>query len=384
MNDILSLAKSIEKELIDVRRNLHSIAEVGKELDETVEVVWRVLSEIGYEPQKCGRCGLFCDIGKGERVILLRADMDALPIREESGLEFSSENGNMHACGHDIHTAMLIGAAMIFKKLENVLKVRVRLMFQGAEEILFGAKDMIENGVLENPRVDTAFMLHTVLNTGLPIGTVIIPPVGEIAPMADFFEVYIKGKSSHGAEPQNGIDTIRISAQLVTEFYRIGESFGEAVLSIGEIHGGDAPNVISEEIRLSGTLRCFGEEKRKSMWQKINSYTESVKTRTGANINIRITNQCPMLLNDVVFRQTCISSIRNALGDDMVITVDSRGGGSEDFSFISQKLPSVMVAISAGNEKDGCNFPAHNSKTVYSEEVIAYGAATYASIAMLS
>ena len=199
---LLQEAVDLQPKLAEERRYLHAHAETGFELADTLDFVKKELTEMGYEPVDCGRAGITAVIGGGAGasgggksggVFLLRADMDALPIREESGVEFASENGSMHACGHDMHTAMLLGAARLLKEHEDELHGTVKLMFQPAEEIFEGSSDMIESGLLENPEVDCAMMIHVMAAMDLEPGTVIVSAPGVSAPGADYFRIKVQG-----------------------------------------------------------------------------------------------------------------------------------------------------------------------------------------------
>ena len=194
--ELLEQAKNLKQELIKNRRYLHNNAETGFNLDRTIEFVEKELINMGYKPIRCGKAGLIALAGakKPGKTFLIRGDMDALPIKEESGLEFASQNGCMHACGHDMHTAMLLGAAKLLKKYENEINGTVKLMFQPAEEIFEGSNDMIENGLLENPKVDAALMIHVMANSPFQAGSVIVSAPGVSAPAADYFEIKVQGK----------------------------------------------------------------------------------------------------------------------------------------------------------------------------------------------
>ena len=208
---MLEKAMKIKEELVEHRHWLHAHAETGFDLHQTADYVCRKLEDMGYLPRRIGRCGIVVDHNQSEGpTILLRADMDALPIREETNLDFKSRTENMHACGHDLHTAMLLGAAKLL--VNEDLSGNVRFLFQPAEELLEGAKDMIDAGVLEG--VDAAVMIHVAL-APLPTGMAIISSPGVSAPAADYFTIRIQGKSCHGSAPQDGIDPIPTAAQIL-------------------------------------------------------------------------------------------------------------------------------------------------------------------------
>lgn len=194
--ELLEEAKKFKGELIEKRRYLHKNAETGFNLPKTLEFVEQELIKMGYEPVHCGKAGLVATIkgNKPGKTFLIRGDMDALPIKEETDLEFASQNGCMHACGHDMHTTMMLGAAKLLKQHQNEINGTIKLMFQPSEETFEGSNDMIENGVLDNPKVDAALMTHVMANSPFKPGSVIVSLPGVSAPAADYFEIKIQGK----------------------------------------------------------------------------------------------------------------------------------------------------------------------------------------------
>ena len=264
---LLQEAKSYEAKLIETRHYLHTHPETGFDLSETKAFVKKELIAMGYEPIECGKAGLIALAGgkKPGKVFLVRADMDALPMKEEADVDFASENEKMHACGHDMHTTMLLGAAKLLKEHENEIEGTVKLMFQPAEEIFEGSHDMIENGLLKNPDVDAAMMIHVMAGVPIPTGTIIVSDGGVSAPAADYFTIQIQGKGCHGSMPNNGIDPITAAAHIITGLQEIHARelsiFDEAVLTIGTIHAGNAANVIPDTAELSGTIAFYGIHK---------------------------------------------------------------------------------------------------------------------------
>jgi hippurate hydrolase len=203
MFDIIAEAQSFEQDLVRWRRHIHGFAELGMDVPKTSAFVAKELEAMGYAPQFVAGTGVVAMVGpeKGKGVLLLRADMDALPIREDNDLDFKATNGNCHACGHDLHTAMLLGAARILKRHEKELTCRVKLMFQPAEEIIYGAKQMIDAGVLENPKVDAALMIHTFTGYPCPTGVLLVNDTDYVMPSCDMFEIEIQGTGGHGSTP---------------------------------------------------------------------------------------------------------------------------------------------------------------------------------------
>ena len=382
---MLEKAMKIKEELVEHRRWLHAHAETGFDLYQTADYVCRQLEDMGYLPRRVGRCGIVVDHNRSEGpTILLRADMDALPIREETNLDFKSRTENMHACGHDLHTAMLLGAAKLL--VNEDLSGNVRFLFQPAEELLEGAKDMIDAGVLEG--VDAAMMIHVAL-APLPTGMAIISSPGVSAPAADYFTIRIQGKSCHGSAPQDGIDPIPAAAQILLAIQEIQtRELGlndRAVLTIGSILGGTAANIIADAVEMRGSLRTADEAVR----QKLRSRMKEIVTSMGAAFRckgeITFDSGCPCLLNNEEMSDLAARCLKQTFREDLAKTtleLNPKGGptagGSEDFAYISQLVPSVMTAICAGDSQH----PLHHPKVIFDEEALPYGTAAYASIAV--
>lgn len=394
MNQLLQEAKQRIETMVESRRWLHSHAEVGFALTETTAFVENKLTEMGYAPVRCGKSGIVASIGSGDQNILLRADMDALPISEEAPLPFACPGGNMHACGHDMHTAMLLGAAELLMHRKDALKSRVKLMFQPAEEIFAGAEDMIASGVLENPKVDAAIMLHVTAGTPMPTGTVMIPPSGVSAPAADYFTIEVQGAGCHGSTPEKGIDALTAAAHILIALQEIhsrelpaGE---EAVLTIGTFHGGTAANAIADSAVLEGTIRTYDEEIRSLLKKRMTEIAQAIATAFRADAKVVFGSGCPTMYNHPDLTKEAENFLTPLLGEDKVISAaklashgrPARGGGSEDFAYISQKVPSIMLALAAGAPEDGHHYPLHHPKVTFDEAVLPIGAAVLAQFAL--
>lgn len=388
MQWILEEAKLLQEEVTAHRRWLHEHAEVGFQLHETKAYVKNALQNMGIEPQECGKAGLTVVLGKNTsgKTILLRADMDALPIPEESGLDFASTNGNMHACGHDFHTAMLLGAARILKKHEAELPGRVKLMFQPAEEIFEGSKDMIEQGILENPRPDAALMIHVTAATPMPSGMVVVCPPGVTAPAADYFTITVQGKGCHGSAPQNGIDAITAAAHILLALQEIQSrelpSSEDAVLTVGTFQGGTAPNVIADSAKLAGTIRTYSEQTRAYLKDRMEAISTCVAQAYRASAQVTFGSGCPTLMNDRVLGACLSRCLKGVLNPNMVLNAADlgrpmRGGGSEDFAYISQEVPALMLALAAGQPENGYAYPQHHPMVRFDESVLHIGVAVF-------
>lgn len=388
--EILTGAKKIEPEIREYRRWLHAHAETGFDLGATKAYVKNTLKKMGYSVSECGKCGLTATVGRGGKVFLLRADMDALPIVEESDVEFPCPTGNMHACGHDLHTAMLLGAAKLLKERESELSGTVKLMFQPAEEIFEGSKDMIENGLLQNPDVDAAVMIHVTAGLPIPSGTVIISAPGVSAPAADYFTIRVQGKGCHGSTPQNGVDALSAAAHILIALQEIHarelNPMEEAVLSIGKFIGGTAENVIADSAILGGTIRTYSEETRAYLKDRMTTIAQSVATAFRATAEVNFGSGCPTLVNDKSLCSDLVAYLGELLGPqgalDAAAFGPSRGGGSEDFAYISQKVPAVMLALAAGEPDKGYSYPQHHPKVKFDEKALPIGAAAFTYCAM--
>lgn len=390
---LLAEAKALQKEITGHRRWLHAHAETGFSLSETKAYVKKVLEEMGYCVQECGKAGLTTTAGKtGGKVILLRADMDALPITEETGLPYASTNGAMHACGHDLHTAMLLGTAKLLKSHEAELSGMVKFMFQPSEETFEGSLDMIQNGVLENPRPDAAVMIHVSAGIPLPSGTVIVSSPGVSAPAADYFSIQVQGKGCHGSAPQNGIDPLTAAAHILIALQEILareiSSSDEAVLTIGSFHGGEVGNVIPDSAVLNGTIRTYDEKTRAYLKQRMTEISQGIAASFRAEARVSFGSCCPTLINNQELSEGITVILKEFLGERTVFTTaqlgggkPQRGGGSEDFAYITQEIPSVMLAMAAGEPAKGHSYPQHHPKVTFDEDVLPTGAAVFAGIA---
>ncbi len=382
--ELLQEAKKYEKELVTMRRWLHNHAETGFQLEETTKYVWNTLCHLGYEPQSCGDSGITFTIGNPSgKTILLRADMDALPIQEESEVSFASQNGNMHGCGHDMHTTMLLGAAYLLKNMK--LSGQVKFMFQPAEELLAGSAHMIEHGILDSPKVDAALMLHVMTDIPYPTGTVIIPPIGASAPAADMFTITIQGKGCHGSMPWKGTDVIAISSQIIQQiqFMQTREIplSTPVVLTFGSIHAGAAANALPKTLILKGSLRLFDDNTHQYVKKRLKEIIPAIAHLYGGEARIHFDQGCPTLQNHPDLVSFASNTLPNFLGNNKIILspqMPSDSAGSEDFSYVSHEIPSLMLALAAGKTEDGYHYPLHHPKVLFDEKALPVGSALYA------
>ncbi|MEI3218979.1 MAG: M20 family metallopeptidase [Lachnoclostridium sp.] len=395
----LNEAKGYEQQLVEKRRYLHRHAETGFDLHDTKEFVKKELEAMGYEPQDCGKAGVVVNAGgkKVGKVFLIRGDMDALPMQEQADVDFPSETGKMHACGHDMHATMLLGAAKLLKEHEDEIEGTVKLMFQPAEEIFEGAHDMIEAGVLKNPDVDAALMIHVMAGMPFPEGTVVVSDGGISAPGADYYKIHIQGKGCHGSMPNTGVDPITVAAHIVTALQEIhARELGlidEAVLTIGQIHAGQAANVIPDTVDMEGTIRTYDEDVRAFIKQRITEISQGIATSFRATADVIFGKGCPVLENDAELSACSVKYVRELLGQGKAFSQGelmamagggkaTKAAGSEDFAYVSQEVPSIMLALAAGQPDKGYAYPQHHPKVKFDESVLAPGSAVYAYTAM--
>ena len=389
MDTILKKAKSIQKELVEIRRYLHANAETGFTLPKTLAYIEKQLVEMGYTPQKCGKAGLVVEVGKGSKRVLLRADIDGLPIPEKTGLPYACKSGNMHACGHDLHATMLLGAAKLLKEQENTLNGCIRLLFQPAEEILEGAKNCIEAGVLKG--VDSALMMHVLTAFNSTMVGVIVSSEGVSAPAADYFTIQIQGKGCHGSAPWKGVDALTVAARILLGLEELQareiSSSAPAVLTVGSLQAGEASNAISDKAVLRGTLRSFDEETRLFVKERMEYIAKNIAKAFRATARVSYEGGCPTLVNDGKVALLAKEAAKKLLGEKVVTSAElgadvrRNSGGSEDFAYISHAVPSVMLGLVAGKKEEGYEYPLHHPKVKFDESVLSTGAALFVGLA---
>lgn len=377
-------ALELKDELIENRRYLHSHAEAGLTLPNTVAYVEKKLREYGIEPERCGE-GVTALIGKGGKVLLLRADMDALEMPEESGLAFASMNPQTaHCCGHDMHAAMLLTAAKMLKEHESELQGTVKLMFQPGEECLNGSLNMLKNGILENPKVDAALAYH--VGPGkLPIGMFMYNDNSTMMYSNNEFSVTVKGKGGHGAMPQNCIDPISVGAHIIIALQEIIarelDPHDSCVITVGTFHAGTAMNIIPETARLTGTLRADTKEAQMKLVQRVREVTQATAAVYGATADIEISAGGPPLICDPATTDDFVKYMRELDLPGAMEYPNISASASEDFAFVAERVPSAFMYLSSGYMDERGNYSAHNPKVQFNEEVLPRGAAYLAQCA---
>jgi amidohydrolase len=381
MNDYIEMAKKINEEIIENRRVIHRFPETGFELERTVEFVENKLKEYGIEPVRVGKSGISATIGKEGKTLLLRADMDALPMKEETGLPFESENDFCHSCGHDAHTAMLLGAAKLLKENEENLNGTVKLMFQPAEELLAGAVDMIEAGVLENPKVDAALAMHIYVGNEISKTGTISYARGPALFSGDAIKIHVKGKNAHGSTPDKGIDAISIAAHIVIALQQIiareVPTNDQAVVIVGKISGGDTVNTLAGNAELEVSVRATTEEKREYLKNRVREVSENVARTYKGEAVVEFWYGMGPLYNDLELTDEIVGYCEEVIGEENLNKIPI-AVGTEDFTSVAAKVPGVMINLGVGSIEEGYALSIHNPGMVLNEEALHIGAALYA------
>jgi amidohydrolase len=375
----LAEAQAMSTELSAVRRDLHMHPELGFQEVRTARMVAERLGTLGYELQtgvgKTGVVGLLQGGLPGERTVLLRFDMDALPIQDEKDVPYRSQtSGVMHACGHDAHVAIGIGVATLLARHREQFPGTIKLMFQPAEEGLGGALAMIKDGLLEGPRPDVALGLH--VSSGHDLGTAVVHD-GPLLAASDRFDVSIRGKGGHGAHPDQTIDAVLVAAHLTVALQTIVarsiNPLEPAVVTVGAIHAGLAPNVIAETAELNGTIRSFSQETRAVLHRRIREVTAGVAATFGATIEVQILLGVDPTINAAKPTQVMHSAVAAVLGEEQINTTYKTTGG-EDFSAVLERVPGNFFMLgSRSGESTGA--PHHNPRFDIDESCLPQGVA---------
>lgn len=375
--------ESFAERIVELRRDIHREPELGFGTEKTAQKVLAALEGLPLEIQTgVAENGIVATLkGGGDGpTVGLRADMDALPIHEETGLDFASgTDGKMHACGHDGHTSMLVGAAHALSGMRDRLNGTVKFIFQPAEEGGGGGRVMVEEGVAGD--IDSIFALH--LWPGLPFGTAATKS-GPIMAAADAFEMKVKGRGGHGAMPHLTVDAIAISAQVVmalqTIVAREVDPVEPAVITVGEIEAGSAFNIIPETARLGGTVRTLNADLRESMPQRIEELACGVAQGMRGDAELDYTFSYPVTVNDEASARLALGVIGDLFGEDDALELPNPTMGAEDFAFFLEKLPGAFVWLGVGEDVSGLHTPTF----AFDEEILPRGSALLAALAMKS
>lgn len=375
--DILSKAAALKEDIISWRRHLHQYPELSFEEVETVRFVKEKLEQLNFDIEyPIAKTGLIATL-KGESegpTVALRADMDALPIQEESNLPYkSSVDGVGHLCGHDAHTAILLGAAHILS--QNPLKKgNIKLLFQPAEEGYSGAEVMVNEGALQNPAVDVIAGLH--VHPTVKTGETSITE-GYATACADSFDIKIIGKGGHAAHPHLSIDPIAIASTVIASLQQVVsrnvDPLESIVLTIGKINGGFARNVIAPEVTLEGTVRLLNPNLRPLVKEKMDEYLKGITEGMGGTYEFTYTDGIPSVYNEPTLIPDLQHSIDKILGENQLLKVKPSMGG-EDFSYYTNKIPGVFFRLGTNGSED-TSYPNHHPKFNVDEEALPYGSA---------
>ncbi len=387
--ELRDAAKAILPEVVATRRRIHKRPEIGLQLPETQAVVADGLRDLGLEPRLGIRTTSVTATIEGARpgpTGLLRADMDALPLREDTGLDFASEvDGAMHACGHDTHVAMLLGAARLLVERRDQLDGNVLLMFQPGEEGYHGAQVMLDEGLLDGADVKRAVALH--ISTRYPAGTIALRP-GAMLASADRIVATVRGRGGHASTPQLALDPITAAAEFVLALQvavtRRVDVFDPAVITIARISGGTTNNIIADAVEIEGTIRTISPERRAAIAALVHQIAGGIAAAHGATIDLEIVPGYPVTMNDpeVV---AWIRGLAAQLGDKA--TIDDLVApimGAEDFSYVIERVPGMMAFLGArpASEEPETAPQNHSNLVVFEEEPMALGVALYAAAAL--
>ena len=383
--DYLKRALELKDNIIEDRRTIHRNPEIGCTTPMTTAYIEKRLTQMGIPVTHCGPCGLTALIGKKENgpVLLLRADIDALPMEEESGLPFASQiPGAAHCCGHDNHAAMLLTAAQLLKEDEDNLAGRVKLMFQPGEESGDGCRQMVDAGVLEDPRVDAAMAFH--VDAALPLGKL---TYGQGATFCsnDVFQLKVSGKSGHGARPHQAVDAINCAAHIVvaleTLIARETDPSETCMLTVCSIESSSkATNIFPESVVMKGSIRTYNDAQHALLLRRFEECCTYTAKAFGCGCDIHFESQSDPVIVDNALEQEMKGYLEELLqGEAAFLQEPIKKMGSEDFAAVTSRVPSAFFFLGAGkNRQTPYPYGQHNAKVVFNEDCLPYGAAGFA------
>ncbi|KHE93609.1 MAG: amidohydrolase [Candidatus Scalindua rubra] len=376
------VSKELFQQMVRIRREIHMHPELGYQEENTAGIITEELKRLGIKSTTgIGKTGVVAQINDEGPVVALRADMDALAIQEETGLEFASRtDGVMHACGHDGHVAMLLGAASLLK--ENLKFGSVLLVFQPAEEGGGGAQKIIESGLLDEAKA--IFACH--LDRHYKAGKLVVQP-GPISAFTDRFDISIRGKGGHAAQPHDAIDAIVVASLIVMSLQTIVSRevnpMYPSIVSVGRIEGGSVPNAIAETAKLTGTIRTTETHIRKQIVSGIKRIANAAGILHNAEVSVEIIEGYPCVINTVEESEIARTAVKNIIGEKALVDGQSASMGGEDFSYYLEKIPGCLVRL--GAQKEGLEgIPAHSSTFDFDENALGIGAAFLAETARLT
>jgi amidohydrolase len=378
---IKELANDLAPRLIEIRRHFHAHPELSGQEYQTAAYIAGVLSSCGLHVEEgIGKTGVIGELkgtGKSDRYLAIRTDMDALPIQELTELEFASRNqGVMHACGHDLHATVGLGTAMVLSRLKEDLAGNIRFLFQPAEETAEGARWMVEDGAMKG--IDAIFSLHVF--PSMPVKSVGIR-YGALTSAMDELKIIIQGEAGHGARPHQAIDAIWIACQVITSLQqaisRTQNPLHPLVLTIGQIKGGHAPNIIADQVTMIGSVRSLNYEQRAKLPDWIRGIVEGICSAYRAKCIVDYHHRLPSVYNDSSLTKIVELSAKEALGEEQVISILEPSLGAEDFAVYLEHAPGTMFRLGIGNPHQH-NYPLHHPRFELDESAIVTGVVTLA------
>lgn len=380
--NFLTRAQQLKDEFIAYRRDFHQHPELGFEEVRTSGIVAEYLESLGIEVTRVANTGVLGLLrgGKPGRTMALRADMDALSIPQQNDVPYKSTSpGKMHACGHDGHTAILMGVAKLLSEVKDDIPGTVKFFFQPAEEGPGGALPMVEAGVMENPTVDAVMGLHVGVN--LPTGQVGLK-AGPSSAGTDSITITLEGKGGHGAHPHGSIDTIVAAGHLIVAMQTIAsreiDPLGSVVVTLGTVNGGYRNNVIAHTVELTGTVRTLDPVVRDSMPERIERIIKGVCETFRCKYEFNYHKGYPSVVNDPAMADLAEAAAQRLLGPENVVRTANPSMGGEDFAYFAEKAPGIFLRLGAGNEEKDCVYPGHHPFFNFDEDAIPVGMAVLA------
>lgn len=379
-------AESIKEEIVGLRRAIHEYPEMGTEEEQTAVIIEKYLDQLGISNRRSFNTGVIglLDSGNPGSTVAFRADMDALKIQEKTAKPYASKRpGLMHACGHDAHVAALLGAAKLLANHKSELKGSVKFLFQPDEEGDGGAKHMIDDGAMENPKVEAVFGAH--VDPSLPAGQAAFLP-GKSYAASNPFYITIVGKGSHAAKPHLGIDAVAVAAQVINALHQYAsrgvDPLDSVIISVSAIHSSSTlMNVLSGEVEMSGAIRTLGPVMRKKTVEAVRKIVDGIANAMGAKAEINIVEGHPGVVNDLTMTDFAEKTAKEVIGASNVIRLNQPTMGSEDFGLFQEHAPGCFYSMGVGNEDKGITAPWHNEMFDIEEDALPALSALHAAIA---
>lgn len=387
MSEIKDVVENKLDEVIRIRRHIHENPELSFEEYDTTNLIYNTLKNTDIQLEKCsggtGLVGVLTGNGKGP-TLGIRADIDALPINEDTGLDFSSKiSGRMHACGHDLHTSVLLGAALVLNELKDSFKGKIKFIFQPGEETMQGAKFMLDKGVLQNPQVDEIICLHTWPATDA--GKIGIRH-NTIMASSNRFEIKVFGDGGHAAHPHKSVDPIPVATQITDGLQQIVSRklspLDSAVVTVGQIHGGTADNIIATEVTISGTVRTLERRVSKEIHKSMKEISENIAKAYNASAEVIFEEGSPPVINDDNLVDLLEETVIEHLGEEAIDYLEEPSLGGEDFAFYLQEVKGMLFRLGTGNETEQSRKGLHNPQIIFDEKAIPTGMATMSAFAI--